>query len=120
MGENTIIKGIRGAITVEENSVEAIREGTLTLIDEMLAKNNIDISKISHVIFTVTSDLTKAFPAKFARTERGFKDTAMMCFNEANIENALQKCIRILIVINCEESFIPQFVYLRGAQNLRG
>ena len=114
-----LTKGIRGAITVEENSVEAIREGTLALIDEIIAKNNIDISKISHVIFTLTPDLTKAFPAKFVRTERDFKDTAMMCFNEADIEDAMPKCIRILIALNCEENFIPQFVYLKDAQKLR-
>ncbi len=112
-------KGIRGAITVNNNTVDDIREGTLTLLDEIMAKNNIKIEKISHIIFTLTPDLTAAFPAKFARMERNFQNTAMMCFNEANVEGAIQKCIRILIVLNCDENFIPQFVYLRGAENLR-
>ena len=114
-----ITKGIRGAITVEENTVEAIRTGTLKLLDEIIEKNNIDKSMISHVIFTMTTDLNAAFPAKFARLERDWTDVAMLCFNEANINGAIEKCIRILIVLNCEEYFVPQYVYLKGASKLR-
>lgn len=115
-----ITKGIRGAITVEENTIEAIKAGTLKLLDEIIEKNNVDKSMISHVIFTVTPDLTAAFPAKFARLERDWTDVAMLCFNEAQIDGAIEKCIRVLIVINCEEYFVPQYVYLKGASNLRG
>ncbi len=115
-----ITKGIRGAITVEENTAEAIRIGTLKLLDEIIEKNNIDKSMISHTIFTLTPDLTAAFPAKFARLERGWTDVAMLCFNEAHIDGAIEKCIRILIVLNCEDYFVPQYVYLKGASNLRG
>ena len=114
-----ITKGIRGAITVDENSVEAIQAGTLKLFDEIIEKNNIDKEMVSHIIFTMTNDLTKAFPAKFVRLDRGWSETAMLCFNEAPVEGAIEKCIRILIVINCEEYFVPQFVYLKGAQSLR-
>ena len=115
-----ITKGIRGAITVEENTAEAIRIGTLKLLDEIIEKNNINKSMISHTIFTLTPDLTAAFPAKFARLERGWTDVAMLCFNEAHIDGAIEKCIRILIVLNCEDYFVPQYVYLKGASNLRG
>lgn len=114
-----ITKGIRGAITVEENTVEAIQAGTLKLLDEIVEKNNIDKAMISHVIFTLTQDLTAAFPAKFARIDRGWTDVALLCFNEAKIDGAIEKCIRILIVLNCEEYFVPQYVYLKGAANLR-
>lgn len=114
-----ITKGIRGAITVEENTVEAIQAGTLKLLDEIVEKNNIDRAMVSHIIFTLTKDLTAAFPAKFARIDRGWTDVAMLCFNEADIEGAIEKCIRILIVINCEDYFVPQYVYLKGASKLR-
>lgn len=114
-----ITKGIRGAITVEENTPEAIKAGTLKLLDEIVEKNNIDKNMISHVIFTLTKDLTAAFPAKFARIDRGWTDVALLCFNEAAIDGAIEKCIRILIVLNCEEYFVPQYVYLKGAANLR-
>ena len=114
-----ITKGIRGATTVDENSEEAIKYATVEHISEMIKQNNINIEKISHVIFTVTKDLNAAFPAKFARLDLGFKETAMMCFNELDVPNALKMCLRVLIVLNCEENFKPKFVYLKGAQNLR-
>jgi chorismate mutase len=112
-------KGIRGAITVGQNSAESIREATLELLSEMITKNKIEPDKISHVIFTLTSDLNAAFPAKFARLDLGWNDTAMMCFNELEVESALPKCLRVLIVLNCGEDFQPEFVYLKGASDLR-
>ena len=114
-----ITKGIRGAITVDENTSESIKFATLELLNEIIKQNNIKKEMISHVIFTITKDLTAAFPAKFARIDLGWDNVAMMCFNEADIENALPMCLRILIVLNCDENFIPQYVYLKGAENLR-
>ena len=114
-----ITKGIRGAITVEENSSKSIEVATLKLLKEIIEKNNIEVSMISHVIFTLTSDLNAAFPAKFARINLDWKDVAMMCFTELSVPNALKKCLRVLIVVNCGENFIPEFVYLDGAEVLR-
>ncbi len=114
-----ITKGIRGAITVDENSEEAIKNATLELLKIMIEKNNIDKSMISHVIFTLTDDLNAAFPAKFARIDMGWQETAMMCFHELNVPNSLSQCLRVLIVLNCDEKFVPKFVYLKGAANLR-
>ncbi|MBE7709436.1 MAG: chorismate mutase [Cyanobacteria bacterium SIG32] len=114
-----ITKGIRGAITVEYNAEEAIKSATLELLDEMIAQNNIDVASISHVIFTLTDDLNAAFPAKFARLDLGWKNVAMMCYHELDVPNSLKMCLRVLIVLNCDEQFEPKFVYLKGAQNLR-
>ncbi len=113
-------KGIRGAITVEANTIESIKLATLELFGTMLLENDIqDTSKISHVIFTLTKDINAAFPAKFIREDLKLTDLAMMCYNELEIENSLQKCLRILIVLNCDDDFEPKFVYLKGASNLR-
>lgn len=138
-----MIKGIRGAITVDGNSKEALKDATLELLSEMFKMNNISFEKnlpphpcplpwgegvpttaylidnISHIIFTTTNDLNAEFPAKFAREDMGLKNTAMMCFHELDVPNSLPLCLRVLIVINCEEDFTPQFVYLKGASNLR-
>jgi chorismate mutase len=115
-----ITKGIRGAITVEENSEQAIKVATLELLSEILKKNSItDTSKISHVIFTTTKDLNAAFPAKFPRLELGWDNVAMMCFHELDVPNSLNMCLRVLIVINCEQDFSPEFVYLKDAKTLR-
>lgn len=133
-----ISKGIRGAITVDENSKEALKDATLELLREMFMQNCIEppLSKgsgceadggicynstenISHIIFTTTNDLNAEFPAKFAREDFGLKTTAMMCFHELDVPNSLPLCLRVLIVLNCKEDFTPKFIYLKGASGLR-
>lgn len=117
-----ITKGIRGAVTVDENTPEAIEKATLNLLCEMFEKNNLridDIDKISHIIFTTTTDLNAEFPAKFPRLAFGWDDVAMMCYHELDVPSSLKMCLRILIVYNCDENFKPKFVYLKGAKNLR-
>lgn len=114
-----ISKGIRGAITVEENTAEAIGAATIRLLKEIVSKNNIEVDMISHVIFTLTDDLNADFPAKYARVNLRWRDVAMMCFHELNVPGSLARCLRALVVINCSEEFIPEFVYLEGAEKLR-
>ena len=104
---------------MEENTAEAIGSATIKLLQEMVKCNNIDINLISHAIFTLTPDLNADFPAKYARINLKWKDIAMMCYNELNVPNALEKCLRVLIVVNCSENFEPEFVYLDGAERLR-
>lgn len=115
-----ITKGIRGAITVESNDAESIKTAVLELLDELFGKNKINKENISHIIFTTTKDLDAAFPAKFARLDFGLDKAAMMCFNELDVPESLKMCLRVLIVLNCEDDFEPEFVYLKGAAKLRG
>ncbi len=112
-------KGIRGAITVDDNTENDIKNATLELLSELTKQNNIKKENISHVIFTLTNDLDAAFPAKFARLDFGYDNIAMMCFNELPVPDSIKMCLRILIVLNCEENFEPNFVYLKGAKDLR-
>ena len=114
-----ITKGIRGAITVDENSPEAIGSATIKLLQEMVKRNNIELNLISHVIFSFTPDLNADFHAKYARINLKWKDVPMLCFNEIDVPNSLKKCLRVLMVINCSEEFEPEFVYLGGAEGLR-
>ena len=114
-----ITKGIRGAITVEDNTPEAIGSATIKLLKELVKRNNIETDSISHAIFTLTNDLNADFPAKYARINLKWKDVAMMCFHELDVPNSLSKCLRVLIVVNCGENFVPEFVYLDGAEVLR-
>lgn len=112
-------KGIRGAITLEDNTEAAVEAATVEVLEKLVEQNNIDKSLISHVIFTLTDDLNAAFPAKFARTKLGWDEVAMMCFNELKVPNSLSMCLRVLIVLNCDEKFSPKHVYLKGAKVLR-
>lgn len=114
-------RGIRGAITVDNNSIESLKESVIELISEIKSRNNYDEKDISHVIFTLTPDINCIYPAKIAREEfDGWDRVPMMCFPEMNIENSLKKCLRILIVINTNLAQNDiKHVYLKGAANLR-
>ncbi len=114
-------RGIRGAITVDSNSIEDIKKATIELISEIKKNNNYKESDISNVIFTMTKDLDAAYPAKFAREKfMEWQYIPMMCVQELDIENSLQKCLRILIVINTDLAQNEiKHVYLKGAEKLR-
>lgn len=114
-------RGIRGAITVEENNIESVKEAVIELISEIKAENNYRDEDVSFVIFTMTDDLDCAYPAKFAREKfESWKLIPMMCNQELKIKNSLEKCIRILIVINTNLAQNEiKHVYLKEAGKLR-
>lgn len=114
---NTI--SIRGAITVEENSETAILEAAKELIQEIENRNSIDKKEVISIIFTCTRDLDSVYPAKAAR-ELNYLNASLMCLNEMYVENSLEKCIRIMILLNSEkEQKDAKHVYLRDAKVLR-
>ena len=114
-------RGIRGAITVDSNSIEEIKKATIELISELKQRNKYKDADISNVIFTMTQDLDAAYPAKFAREEfETWQNVPMMCVQELNINGSLPKCLRILIVINTDLAQNEiKHVYLKGAEKLR-
>lgn len=114
------IVAIRGAITVEENTQEAIKKATVELFSEIMHQNNLRIGDVVYINFSATKDLTKAYPAKFIRTELGISSIPMMCLQEMDVENSLRMCLRVLIVINTiNDDFFVKHVYLKGAKILR-
>ena len=114
-------RGIRGAITVDSNTIDDIKKATIELISEIKKQNNFTEEDIAHVTFTMTDDLDCAYPAKFAREEfEEWKYVPIMCVSELKIKNSLQKCLRILIVINTDlAQNMIKHVYLKGAEKLR-
>lgn len=113
-------RGIRGAITLENNSREEIENATIALLDKMLKENEIEIEDISFAIFTLTKDLNADFPAKYARLKCGFQFVPMMCYFELDVENSLEKCLRILLNVNTTKTQKEiKHIYLKGAASLR-
>ncbi|GAB4557995.1 MAG: chorismate mutase [Anaerolineae bacterium] len=112
-------RGVRGAITVEENTREAILEATRQLLALMVRLNQIDPDDVASVIFTTTQDLNAEFPALAAR-QLGWSEVPLLCTHEINVPGSLPRCIRILLHWNTTKS--PQeitHVYLREAASLR-
>lgn len=114
-------RGIRGAITVTDNTEESVKSAVIELINEIKNRNNFKTEDISHVVFTMTKDLDCVYPAKLARENfSDWKYVPMVCFQELNIQNSLSGCLRILITINTELAQDKiKHVYLKGAENLR-
>ena len=114
------VRGIRGATVAANNSPEAIITATRQLIEAIVKKNSSLVPEdISSIIFTVTDDLTTAYPAKAAR-ELGWTSIPLMCAVEIPVPGSLSKCIRILLHWNTDlpQSSI-QHIYLKEAATLR-
>ncbi len=112
-------RGVRGAICASANSREAIFEATRQLLIHMFAKNDIEIADIAAVFITATRDLNADYPA-YAVREMGLKLVPLMCATEIDVPGALQRVIRILILVNTDR---PQdqikHLYLGDAARLR-
>jgi len=112
-------RGIRGAITVPENTEEAIIATTKELLQRMIKVNEVEISDIACILFTTTSDLNAAFPAAAAR-RLGWTQVPLLCGHEMNVPGSLSRCLRVLVLFNTDkrnEEIVH--VYLGGAETLR-
>jgi chorismate mutase len=114
-----MVRGIRGATTVTENSRDAILEAASELLGEVVRLNAIEHDHVASIVFTATQDLNAEFPAVAAR-QLGWTDIALECMPEMNVPGSLQRCLRILMHVNTTRP--PRelvHVYLRGARALR-
>jgi chorismate mutase len=112
-------RGIRGAITVETDSATAILTATRELLTRIVEINGIAVEDIASAFFTVTPDLTAAFPAQAAR-ELGWQHVALLDAQEIAAPGGLSRCVRVLVHWNTERPQIEiRHVYLRDATSLR-
>lgn len=116
-----MIRGIRGAITVNENNDTEIINATEQLLRKMIEDNNtIDPNSVASVFISVTGDLSAAFPAKAMRLIDGWTYVPVMCMTEIPVPSSLEKCIRVMMHVNTN---VPQeeinHIYLGGAISLR-
>lgn len=114
------VRGVRGATTIEENTLEGVEEATIELISLMEMANGIDPIDIVSVIFSVTPDINAAFPARFARTRLGWEYVPLLDLQHMEVEGSLSHCIRVLMQINTPLlQHQIQHIYLRRARVLR-
>ena len=125
-----MIRGVRGATTVTENTAAAIFEATQELLVEMLGVNSLcadaktptleELEAVCSIIFTVTKDLDAAFPAEAARNGLGMKFVPLLNALEIHVPNRLERAIRVMLHLNTDKSQREiKHVYLRGAVVLR-
>jgi len=115
-----MLRGIRGAVTVNANTKEEIGQAARTLVTKILSLNGISNESIGAIIFSSTKDLTATFPATGLRQLKEFRLVPLFDTVEPDVEASLPMCIRVLILV--ETDIEPQklcHVYLGGAQKLR-
>ncbi len=98
-----MIRGIRGATTVKQNTEEEITLETRKVVRSMVEANSVKPEDVSHIFFSTTSDLNASFPAKAIREIKGWTFVPVMCMQEIDVPNSLNMCIRVMMVINTTE-----------------
>lgn len=113
-------RGIRGATTVRHNDEQEILTATAELLNEIVAKNNLDPEYIGSVWITMTTDLDAAFPARAVRQINGWDYVPIMCATEIPVKGSLPRCIRLMIQVNTDKAQREmQHIYLNEAKALR-
>ncbi len=91
-----MIRGIRGATTVEHDDSQEILNRTKELLLEMAERNRLTPENISSICFTLTPDLHATFPAEAARLV-GWRYVPVICMRELDVPHGLSMTIRVLM-----------------------
>lgn len=113
------MQAIRGATTVSENTVEAIQEAVMEILDELEERNQLHPTDMISVTFAVTSDLDATFPAAIARYRPDWDTVPMIDVQQMYVPGSLEKCIRILVHAYIKSNSTISHIYLRHAAKLR-
>lgn len=114
-----LVRGVRGAISVDKNEPKEIVKRTEELLVAMVHANKIQVEDIASITFSSTADLNSAFPAVAAR-KLGWIEVPLFGTLEIDCPTGVPRCIRVLILLNTD---LPQHaikhIYLREAIVLR-
>jgi chorismate mutase len=114
-----VVRGIRGAITVERDEASLLLDATERMLREIVALNGFAPEDVASALFTLTPDLVSEFPAAAAR-RMGWTRVPLLNFNEVGVPGSLARCIRVMVHVNTEKRQDEiVHVYLDGARVLR-
>ncbi|MCZ8535782.1 chorismate mutase [Paenisporosarcina quisquiliarum] len=115
-----MIRGIRGATTVTEDSAAQVLAETEKLVLAMAKENDVKPEDVASVVVSTTTDIASAFPAKAVRSIPEWTYVPVMCTHEMDVPGAMPFCIRVLMHVNTEKSQREILhVYLNDAVKLR-
>jgi chorismate mutase len=113
------VRALRGATTVDKDTVEQVNDRVQTLVGAMLERNAIGKDDIISMVFTATDDIHSMFPATAARA-LGLGDIPLLCARELDIDGGTPYCIRVLMHMTTGRARTElHHVYLEGAKGLR-
>ena len=112
------MRALRGATTVERDTVEQVTERVQELLRELMGRNDLLEEDVISIVFTATADVVSMFPATAARGI-GFGDVPLLCAAEIPVPGSKPLCIRILMHVSTTLARAElRHVYLHGAQGL--
>ncbi|MBT2575463.1 chorismate mutase [Bacillus sp. ISL-51] len=115
-----MIRGIRGATTVEQDTEQEILEKTQQLLEKIIKENQTKPEDVVQILLSATPDLHSVFPAKAVRRFSGWQYVPVTCMQEMDVNGGLKKCIRVMMTVQTDT---PQdeirHVYLEKAVVLR-
>ncbi|MFG6118453.1 MULTISPECIES: chorismate mutase [Thalassobacillus] len=115
-----MIRGIRGATTVQTNDREEIVERAYEMMMDLIDKNKVEAKNVVSVLFSATADLNAAFPAKSLRKIEGWTYVPVMCMQEIKVPDALPKCVRVMVTAETElQQDQVEHIYHYNARKLR-
>ncbi len=116
---STAVRALRGATTVDADTPEQIASRTAALLEEMFDRNGVDHDDLISIWFTVTDDISSAFPATAARAI-GLGDVPLLCAREIPVVGSMPRCIRVLAHLATDRPRHElRHVYLENAVGLR-
>jgi chorismate mutase len=92
-----MLRGIRGAIQVEDNTGEDILKASIVLMQRIIEANLVQAKNVAAVFFTVTPDLNAAFPAE-VRKHLGWNAVPFLCSQEIPVPESMPKILRVLVL----------------------
>ena len=114
------MRGIRGAITIKNDTEIEIVSAVRWMVTEMCRHNGVKPDDIGACILSATEDITACFPAAGARQIPGFDLVPLFDTRQMAVEGGLPLCIRALLLVDTDKT--PQeirHVYLGDAAILR-
>ena len=114
------MRGVRGATTAAGDDEKSIWRAVQDMVVELLKRNNLKPADIGAMIFTVTDDLTAAFPSTGVRQLVGFDSVPLFDACQPNIDGSLPRCIRVLVLADTDKKQTEiHHVYMGEAVTLR-
>lgn len=115
-----VTRGVRGAVGVDDDSLECITRATQELLRAILQANpSLRPKDLASAFFTMTDDLTATYPALAARL-LGWNEVPLLCAREIAVPGAMPRVIRVLLHWNTPlPQTAVQHAYLGRAAALR-
>lgn len=113
------VRALRGAITVDADTVDDVTARVQALVKALLERNQLTHDDLISMLFTSTEDLVCMFPAAAARA-LGLGDVPLLCARELSVTGSTPRCIRLLVHVETDRPRSAlHHVYLEGARGLR-